>query len=147
MNSFEIINKTDYKVNRVIKKIIKRTLRKENIKKCYLSIVLILDEEMIRLNKEYRNKEKTTDVLSFPLINSASNINYRYNVMGEIYINIPLVEKQAKDNGHSPTRELGYLIIHGILHVIGYTHDTKKEEDLMIKKQEEILNEFRNTKI
>ena len=144
MNYYDIINNYNYKVDKVIKKIIIRTLKKENIKNSYVSIVLTDNDELQLLNKKYRKKDKTTDVLSFPI---NSNKNCKYNILGDIYINIDKVKSQAIENNHSELRELGYLLIHGILHLLGYSDDKLEEENIMIMKQEEILNEFKRTKI
>ena len=67
-------------------------------------------------------------------------------ILGEIYICIPRMIEQAKEYGHSETRELAFLTVHGLLHLLGYDHMTKEDEELMFKVQEEVLNEDERTR-
>lgn len=89
-----------------------------------ISIVLVCDARMKKLNKQYRKRDKTTDVLAFDY--------------GEIFICVPQAKKQAKELGHSLRQELGILLIHGLLHLASYDDETKKDFNKMRKKQEEI---------
>lgn len=89
-----------------------------------LSIVLVGEGRIKALNKKYRGKNKVTDVLSFDY--------------GEIFICVPQAKKQAKKIGHSIKKELGILLIHGILHLVGYDDKTEKAKDKMFKKQNQI---------
>ena len=147
MNDFEIIDNYgcdfDYKY---LEKIINRTLEMENVKDSTFSIVFIDDEYMHELNLKYRGIDRTTDVLSFAFEDN-NKICYNIRQLGEIFVSIPKMRLQAKEYGHSEKRELAFLIVHGILHLLGYDHTLGlKEEKEMFEKQEWVLNEFEETK-
>ncbi len=95
------------------------------------SIIFVKNKEIKSLNKKYRNINKVTDVLSFE-----NDENY----LGDIFISLNKAFKQAKELKHSKEREIAFLAVHGYLHLLGYDHQTKEDEEKMIKKQEEILN-------
>lgn len=97
-----------------------------------MEIVFVSPKEIQRLNKQYRNLDKPTDVLSF--INEDD-----IESLGDIFICYEKAIEQAKEYGHSLNREIGFLAVHGYLHLNGYDHHTKDDEAKMIKKQEEIL--------
>lgn len=146
MNKFEIIDEYGYKDYKYLNKIIKRTLKMENVKSSFFSIVFIDDEKMHQMNLAYRKIDRTTDVLSFAF---EDNEKLRYNIrqLGEIYISIPRMMEQAIEYGHSEKRELAFLTVHGILHLLGYDHTLgEKEEKEMFAKQELVLNGFKETK-
>ncbi len=120
--------------------IIKITLKKEKVKNANFSIVFVGDEKIQDLNKNYRGIDRVTDVISFAF---EDNLKIAYNNMrflGEIYICIPKMIEQAQTYGHSETRELAFLTVHGLLHLLGYDHMTKEDEKVMFKLQEEVLN-------
>lgn len=96
-----------------------------------LSIALVDDEDMQRLNNEYRGLNETTDVLSFPL---------GEDDFGEIIISWSRAKEQAREFGHSLDRELGFLLVHGILHLLGYDHQKEDQREVMRGKEEEILS-------
>jgi probable rRNA maturation factor len=102
--------------------------------------VIIVDNPYIhKINKEYRNIDKPTDVISFALNDSPDNDDI---LLGDIYISLDKVREQAKEYGHSELRELCFLTVHGFLHLLGYDHMEKADEEKMFKLQEELLNEF-----
>ena len=103
------------------------------------SVVFIDDEKMHSMNLKYRNIDRTTDVLSFAL-NDENSVRGE-NMLGDIFVSIPKMIEQAKDYGHSKKRELSFLVVHGLLHLLGYDHQTNEEEKIMFDLQEEILNE------
>ncbi len=147
MNDFEIIDNYgcdfDYKY---LEKIINRTLEMENVKDSTFSIVFIDDEYMHKLNLKYRGIDRTTDVLSFAFEDN-NKICYNIRQLGEIFVSIPKMKLQAEEYRHSEKRELAFLIVHGILHLLGYDHTLGlKEEKEMFEKQELVLNEFEETK-
>ena len=147
MNDFEIIDNYgcdfDYKY---LEKIINKTLEMENVKDSTFSIVFIDDEYMHELNLKYRGIDRTTDVLSFAFEDN-NKICYNIRQLGEIFVSIPKMRLQAKEYRHSEKRELAFLIVHGILHLLGYDHTLGlKEEKEMFEKQELVLNEFEETK-
>ena len=106
--------------------------------------VIFVDSDKIReLNKTYRNIDRETDVISFALEDGEANINFEFGrLLGDIYICVPKMKAQAKEYGHSIAREMGFLTVHGLLHLLGYDHMTKEEEKIMFAKQEEILNAY-----
>ena len=111
-----------------------------------LAFLFIDDEYMHELNLKYRGIDRTTDVLSFAFEDN-NKICYNIRQLGEIFVSIPKMKSQAEEYGHSEKRELAFLVVHGILHLLGYDH-TKglKEEKEMFEKQELVLNEFEETK-
>lgn len=147
MNKYEIVDEYgcdfDYSY---LDKIIKRTLKMEKVKKAIFTIIFIDDDFMQTLNKKYRNINRTTDVLSFAFEDN-NKICYNIRQLGQIFISIPKMKEQAKDYGHSEKRELAFLVVHGLLHLLGYDHTLGiQEEKEMFGKQELVLNEFKETK-
>ena len=147
MNKYEIVDEYgcdfDYSY---LDKVIKRTLKMEKVKKAIFTIIFIDDDFMQTLNKKYRNINRTTDVLSFAFEDN-DKICYNIRQLGQIFISIPKMQEQAKDYGHSEKRELAFLVVHGLLHLLGYDHTLGiQEEKEMFEKQELVLNEFKETK-
>lgn len=103
-----------------------------------LSIILCDDTYIHNINKEYRNKDYATDVLSFAVLEWEEDSLE----LGDIFISIEKVISQAKEYSHSFDRELGFLTIHGFLHLLGYDHEEEKDEITMFKLQDEILNAY-----
>jgi probable rRNA maturation factor len=124
-----------------LKKVIKRALKHEKVENAYFSIIFVNEEEIKKINKEYRGIDKVTDVISFALEDSKDTINNDLRILGDIYICIPRMLEQAKNYGHSIKRELSFLTIHGLLHLLGYDHMEKEDEKEMFALQELILNE------
>ena len=115
-----------------IEKLLKRIFRtiKEST---MMSVVFVTQDEIQRLNATYRQIDKPTDVLSFP------NDDPQDQTLGDIFISLEQARIQASDYNHSFEREVGFLAVHGYLHLKGYDHHTECEEKIMIEKQEEIL--------
>ena len=108
-----------------------------------VSVSFVSDEEIHQLNKEYRNIDRPTDVLSFPL---GENGEYDVNnetgacLLGDVVISIETALKQAEIYGHSLEREIGFLTVHSMLHLLGYDHEQGKlQERIMREKEEAIL--------
>ena len=97
--------------------------------------------EIKRINQKYRHQDKVTDVISFALEDNVDQFYLKIRVLGDIYICIPKMIEQANLYGHSIKRELSFLTIHGLLHLLGYDHQNKEEEKEMFELQELILNE------
>jgi probable rRNA maturation factor len=93
-----------------------------------ISIALVDDDAMKSLNKKFRHKSKTTDVLTFPADDSYVDPKRRGRPLGDIVISIDQAKRQAHDEGHSLATEIRYLILHGVLHALGYDHETDKGE-------------------
>lgn len=105
-----------------------------------LGIHICNSERIRELNKEHRDKDSSTDVLSFP----HGEIDEGFLYIGDIFINEDIIESQAIEINSDPLTEIKFLVMHGMLHLIGYDHINEKDEELMTSKQREI---FRNLKI
>ena len=104
-----------------------------------MNIIFVNDEEIQKINKEYRNIDRVTDVISFAL-NDEKDFLIKTEEIGDIFICIDQAKRQAEEYGHSLDRELGFLAVHGYLHLHGYDHMSPEDEEIMFKKQDEILN-------
>ena len=140
MNEFEIINKYNYPKTQYLKKLLKYSLKKLKIKNACFSVILTDDEEITLLNKKFRGINKPTDVLSFAL-NDGKILASPINMLGDIFISIPQMQRQAILYQTGEKRELAFLTIHGLLHLLGHDHDTSDKEKIMFDLQKEILNE------
>ena len=146
MNKFEIIDEYGYKDYKILPKVFKRTLKLEKVKNVYFSVVLVDEEKIRTINRDYRDKDRVTDVISFAFEDNDKRLYNNTRILGEIYICIPRMQDQAKEYGHSEVRELAFLGVHGLLHLLGYDHMTKEDEKIMFGKQELVLNGFNQTK-
>ena len=144
LNEYKIYNNTNYEIKdeiKIMKKILKRALKSEKIKNASFNVILIDDKEITKINKMYRKKDKPTDVISFALEDNKKSISaYNKRILGDIYISVETAKKQAKEYNHSLKRELCFLSVHGLLHLLGYDHIEEKDEKIMFKKQELILD-------
>jgi probable rRNA maturation factor len=109
--------------------------------KGYFTIIFVDNEKIHDINKTYRGIDRPTDVISFALNDKKENFEEEINLLGDIYISIPKMKAQALEYGHSEKRELSFLTVHGLLHLLGYDHMTKDEEKVMFSMQEEILED------
>lgn len=117
-----------------------------------VSILLVDDDEIRRINLEFRAKDSVTDVLSFPMLEmkdgkflvqpGASDMEKGTLFLGDIVIAVPKALEQAQTFEHSAERELAFLTVHGLLHLLGYDHEKKDREETMTTKQEKILSEM-----
>lgn len=104
-----------------------------------VSLILIKDDEMHQMNKQYRNIDRPTDILSFP--------DDEETYLGDIFINVDAMQRQAQSYGHSLKREFCFLAAHGFLHLLGYDHHTPQDEKEMFSLQEEVLKDIAPRKI
>lgn len=132
----------------IIKKVIEQCFKEEKLEnsKLNISITLTTPENIRKINKEYRNVDNETDVLSFPIFEKEEldkkiqENDFLYeDVLGDIVISIPKVEEQAKEYGHSFERELSYMLVHGFYHLMGYDHIQEEDKKEMRAKEEKIL--------
>ena len=144
MNNYEVFNETDENIDiEEEKKIINFALKHENLNNVIFNVIFVDRDKITELNRDYRGIDRETDVISFALEDGEANINFEFGrLLGDIYICVPKMKAQAQEYGHSETREMGFLTIHGLLHLLGYDHMTKEEEKIMFAKQEEILNAY-----
>lgn len=132
----------------VIEKLLDYAAGAEDVREgAEVSITFVDNEKIRELNREYRGKDKTTDVISFALEEMGEDEIEIIGVdfppaLGDIIISIPKAREQAEEYGHSFMRELGFLAVHGFLHLLGYDHETEEEEKIMFAKQSAILEEF-----
>ena len=123
------------------------TLEDQKVKNAIFSVIFVGEEEIQKLNKEYRNIDKVTDVISFAFEDNSDLLYNDIRVLGDIYICIPKMISQAEEYGHSEKRELSFLCCHGLLHLLGYDHvNNKEEEKIMFDLQERLLNEVHITR-
>ena len=108
-----------------------------------LSLIICGPITIKRINRDYRNKDAVTDVISFALLDNEDAVEYEDCIeLGDIFINIDAARRQAVDYGHSLKREICFLFTHGLLHLCGYDHMTKEDEAEMIALQKKILDEL-----
>ena len=143
MNNYEVFNETKEKIDiDEERKIIDFALKYEKLENVEFNVIFVDEETIRKINKEYRNIDKVTDVISFAL-EDGENIKFEFGrVLGDIYICVERMKKQAEEYGHSLLRELSFLAVHGFYHLLGYDHMTKEEEKIMFEKQEMILNAY-----
>jgi probable rRNA maturation factor len=155
-----IINNNEQNFNKeyedIINKVIDASLEQE---KCpyeiEVSVTITNNEEIRKINREHRDMDKPTDVLSFPLIDFTTpsgfedidddndecfDLDTGELMLGDIIISLERAYEQAKEYGHSIEREIGFLTAHSMLHLMGYDHMIDEEEQIMNEKQQQILN-------
>lgn len=130
----------DFNVKSLAKKILKCTCKKLNIKTKHIVSYIFVDLTKIQeINQQYRNIDKPTDVISFAYIDG--EINHQLpKELGDVFICFDKVISQAEEYGHSVLRECAFLMVHGILHLLGYDHLEKEDEKIMFQLQDEILD-------
>jgi probable rRNA maturation factor len=130
-----------------VKKIARQVLKAEGVAPPYEVSLVFTDFETVKqLNRDYRGVDKPTDVLAFYMLpQKGANDSFALppdgvTRLGEVIISYPQAVEQAKEQGHPPERELALLVIHGILHLLGYDHEEPKEESEMREKERELLD-------
>lgn len=111
-----------------------------------ISLSLVDDEEIRNLNRDYRGLDQATDVLSFPLIDwgqAGGLVAMGEKLLGDIVISVERALVQAKEYGHSFQREMGFLLVHSMFHLMGYDHGTEEEAENMRKKEEAVLSSLK----
>ena len=131
------------KYEKIINKVYETCFKEENLYdySIYISVI-ISDEEYIRkINAKYRDIDKVTDVLSFPMFEKEEIEEAKKNseVLGDIIICIPRVQEQAVEYGHSEEREFAYMLVHGFYHLMGYDHIEEEDKKQMREKEENVL--------
>ncbi len=147
-NTFEIFNETKENLTEEIKELrefIEFVLKEEQLENVEFSIIFIDNPTIHKMNLEYRGVDRATDVISFALEDNKT-IDLGVRLLGDIYISIDKAKEQAKMYQHSLKREISFLAVHGLLHLLGYDHMTKEEEQIMFSKQEDLLQKFNITR-
>ena len=139
--NYDIIDDYGYEDYDYLNTVLDYAIKKLNVKDSFFSLIFIDDNKMHKMNKEYRGIDRTTDVLSFAL-NDNKRIETPINMLGDIFISIPKMISQSKEYSHSEKRELSFLTVHGLLHLLGYDHMKIEDEKIMFGLQDEILNEL-----
>ncbi len=143
MKKFNIYNETDYNLKKEMKlmgKILKYAIKYEGLKNIYFNCIIVNNDYIHNINKEYRKIDRETDVITFALEDYDKCKYFNKRILGDVYISIEKALEQAKEYNHSNNRELCFLAVHGFLHLLGYDHQNKKDEEIMFKKQELILD-------
>ncbi len=143
MDKVEFFNQTDKKIEELdrVSEVLDYAIKKENLGNVNFNVIIVDNAYIHELNKNYRDIDRETDVITFALEDDDSVIvGDELRVLGDIYISIDKAILQAEEYGHSLERELCFLAVHGFYHLLGYDHMTKKEEEVMFKKQEEVLD-------
>ena len=158
MNKFSEVNFLDINENEeyieLVQKVLRQAFEIENIDELnlYINVILTNPENIKKANKEYRNIDKETDVLSFPMFEKyeldemLQNGNKTQDILGDIIISISRVEEQAQEYGHSFEREFAYMLIHGFYHLMGYDHMNEEEKNEMREKEEGVLKKLQITR-
>ena len=140
----EIFNETKENLDEyidTIKKVLLHGLDKLKTGEVTFNIIFVNNPYIHELNKNYRNIDRETDVITFALEDDKT-FNPEERILGDIYISIDKAHSQSEEYGHSLMRELCFLSVHGMLHLLGYDHMEKEEERVMFNLQEEILDEM-----
>ena len=138
-----IFNTTNEKIDtKELDRVIKFACKHLKIENPLLNIVIVDNKKIQEKNREYRNKDAVTDVISFAF-EEVKDVDYKdVRFLGEIYISYERCVEQAADFGHSVKREFCYLAVHGLLHLLGYDHMNEEDKKVMRALEEEILNEY-----
>ncbi|ASF29483.1 MULTISPECIES: rRNA maturation RNase YbeY [Bacillus amyloliquefaciens group] len=131
-----------------VEKLLQFAAEKEGVQdQAEVSITIVTNDEIREINRDYRGKDTPTDVISFALEEEGEDEVEIVGadmppVLGDIIISADRTKEQAEEYGHSFMRELGFLAVHGFLHLLGYDHMTKEEEEEMFSKQKDLLDEY-----
>ena len=125
-----------------LKKFLINVAKDEKLGNVIFNVIIVDNNKIHEINKEYRGIDRETDVISFALEDDKTFNTTEVRMLGDIYISIDKVRSQAEEYGHSVEREACYLLVHGICHLMGYDHMTEEDEEVMFGKQEEILNRY-----
>lgn len=137
-----ITNKTSEEIDIAFyEELLKHFLEDLEVSGAILSVILVDNKEIHEINKTYRFKDYPTDVISFALEDDKTMIS-PVRVLGDIFISLDKAREQASSYGHSFKRELSFLMIHGLLHLLGYDHETKEEEEIMFNLQRKELEKY-----
>lgn len=140
---FEVFNETNELVDiKDIENLLEKSVKYLNIEDAIFNVIIVDDEKIHQINKEYRNIDKTTDVISFALEDNMDVVLPDLRVLGDIYVSIDTARRQAYEYYNTEQEEIRFLVIHGLLHLLGYDHMTDEDKKEMRTLEEEILNEY-----
>ncbi|MCY8521921.1 rRNA maturation RNase YbeY [Bacillus atrophaeus] len=147
----DIIDETESVAEEMLKeveKLLQYAAEREGVQdQAEVSVTIVTNDEIQQINKEYRGKDTPTDVISFALEEEGEGEVEIVGaemppVLGDIIISADRTKEQAEEYGHSFLRELGFLAVHGFLHLLGYDHMTKEQEEEMFTKQKDLLDNY-----
>ena len=146
MSRVEVFNQTDEEIKEleVVEKVFVSAINKEKLEDVTFNLIIVDNEYIHELNKNYRGIDRETDVITFALEDEDSIVlpeEVERN-LGDIYISIDKAVSQAEEYGHGLLRELSFLAVHGFYHLLGYDHMNPEDEKVMFKKQEEVLDAY-----
>ena len=143
MNNIEVINLTNEEIKELndVKYVIDKAIEIEKLNDLEFNIIIVDNEYIHKLNRDYRKIDRPTDVITFAL-EDYEDIKLEHRMLGDIYISIDKCYSQAMEYGHSRERELCFLATHGILHLLGYDHMNVSDEEKMFTLQEELLDGY-----
>lgn len=144
-------------INGLLHRVAELSLKLENFTiPVEISFLLVDDAAIREINREHRNIDKPTDVLSFPMVDMVEgkmmsdsgdfDMDENVLILGDIVISLETAAAQAAEYGHAFEREVAFLATHGMFHLLGYDHEEKEQEELMMSKQEEVLSQMRLTR-
>ena len=140
----EIFNETNESLDNelgIVYDVLIHGLKKLKIDEAIFNVIIVDNDYIHKLNKEYRDIDRETDVITFALEDDKT-FNPSVRILGDVYISIDKAKSQSVEYGHSLLRELCFLAVHGMLHLLGYDHMKKEDEIVMFKLQDEILDEM-----
>ena len=144
-NEIMIFNQTNEDIPELdlVKKVLEFGMKKENLNHTSFNVIIVDNNYIHELNKNYRDIDRETDVITFALEDEDSvKLPGDMRILGDIYISIDKARSQAIEYGHSFEREICFLAVHGFYHLLGYDHMNEEEEKIMFGKQEEVLSEY-----
>ena len=146
MSKIEIFNQLDEEIKELetVEKVLLSAIKKEKLEDVTFNLIIVDNEYIHELNKNYRGIDRETDVITFALEDEDSIVvpeDVERN-LGDIYISIDKARSQAEEYGHGLLRELSFLAVHGFYHLLGFDHMTLEDEKIMFAKQEEVLEEY-----
>ena len=145
MNNIEIFNQTEEEVKELetVEKVLYSALEKEHMENTSFNLIIVDNNYIHELNKNYRHIDRETDVITFALEDEDTVIiPDEERMLGDVYISLDKAMAQADEYGHSFLREICFLAVHGFYHLLGYDHMTEDDEKVMFTKQEEVLNSY-----
>lgn len=145
MNKIEIFNQVEEEIAELseVEKVLYSAMEKEKLENTSFNLIIVDNDYIHELNNTYRNIDRETDVITFALEDEDSLVvGGEERILGDIYISIEKTRSQAIEYGHGLLRELAFLAVHGFYHLLGYDHMSKEDEEVMFKKQEEVLEEY-----
>ncbi len=144
MNNFEIFNETNEKIKELsgLKGLLNYALDYLKLDNVEFNIIIIDNPRIHEMNKEYRGVDRETDVITFALEDHKDIEFEDVRILGDVYISIDKARSQAEEYGHSLKREISFLAIHGLLHLLGYDHMKPEDEKVMFDLQDKILDSY-----